>query len=700
MSYQVGIDVGGTFTDFVVVDERDGSPWAHKSPSTPADPSQGLLNGLHEIAELLSLQTPAFLAQVSLIVHGTTVTTNAVLTGRGAKTGLITTEGFRDVLEMRRGVRSREHLYDNTYVAPAPLVPRLHRLGVPERVDSTGLVRTELDVDALERATRMLVDDGMEALAVCFMHAYANDAHEQAARQLIGRIAPDLYLSVSSEVLPQVRLTDRVSTTVMNSYVGPILRRYIERLVAGLEQLEFPGVLLVMQSNGGVATPELVNHLPATTVLSGPAGGPVAGLAHARERSVSDCLVVDMGGTSYDVSIVKDGEIQLTREGEIDRHPIALPMTDVHTIGAGGGSIAWLDDGGLLHLGPQSAGADPGPAAYGRGGEEPTCTDADLALGYLDPDFFLGGRMQLSAELSAKAIEQRIAAPLGLDVTAAAAAVLEVITLVMAAGTKDMALARGFDPRELLLVAAGGAGPLHAGLIAEELGLERVIVPRMSAVLCAFGMLLADLRHDYVRSYSQPWDRLVATDARDLVDRMVATGTAALEHEGIAPADRTAVAAADLRYRGQHHEVTVSFDAATLTQEGLPEIEERFHIRHEELYGFSSRGRPMEILSLRATTLGRRSSLVVGSAAGAAAGAADPGPPPRRASRPAYVHSARALETVEVFDGDRLAPGHRMAGPAIVEGVTTSMFIPETFDALVDRSGNVVMHRKGTTEEI
>jgi N-methylhydantoinase A len=691
LSYLVGIDVGGTFTDFVIVDEGDGSYRAHKSPSTPDDPSGGLLTGLREIAELLSLPLGDFLGRLSLIVHGTTVTTNAVLTGRGAPTGLLTTEGFRDVLEMRRGVRSREHLYDNTYVAPAPLVARARRLPVPERIDAQGTVRRALDTDALAAAVRALAGDGVEALAVCFMHAWANDDHERRARELIEELAPELYLSISSEVLPQVRLTDRVSTTVMNSYVGPVLERYVSRLVDGLAALGFPGVLLVMQSNGGVATPELVRRLPATTVLSGPAGGPVAGLAHARERGIEDCLVVDMGGTSYDVSLVAAGEVQLTREGEIDRHPISLPMIDVHTIGAGGGSIAWLDDGGLLHLGPQSAGAYPGPAAYDRGGTEPTCTDADLVLGYLDPEYFLGGRMGLSPSLAREAIERRIAGPLGLDVTAAAAAMLEVITLMMAAGTKDMALSRGYDPRELLLVAAGGAGPLHAGMIADELGLDRVIVPRMSAVLCAFGMLLADLRHDYVRSYGSPWERLDVAEARGIVDAMVATGTAALTDEGIAAADRSAVAGADLRYRGQHHEVTISFAPEALSADGLAGIEDGFHRRHEELYGFASRGRPMEIVSLRATTLGRRPQLAL--AMGDASGAATP--PPRRAARPVYVPSAGALQTVEVYDGDRLAPGHRLAGPAIIEGATTSVLVPETFDVLVDRAGTLVMHRHG-----
>lgn len=689
MSYAIGIDVGGTFTDFVVLDERDRSYRAHKSPSTPGDPSEGVLRGLAEIAEGLGLRPAEFLAQVSIVVHGTTVTTNAVLTGRGARTGLLTTEGFRDVLQMRRGVRSREHLYDNTYVAPPPLVPRERRLPVPERIDATGTVRTPLDREALGSAVRELVDGGVEALAVCFMHSYANDAHEEEARSVIREIAPELFLSVSSEVLPQIRLNDRVSTTVMNAYVGPVLRRYVERLVARLAEDGFPGVLLVMQSNGGVATPGVVSRLPATTVLSGPAGGPVAALAHARRSGDADCILVDMGGTSYDATIVKDGVVETTREGEIDRHPISLPMTDVHTIGAGGGSIGWLDEGGLLHMGPQSAGARPGPAAYGRGGVLPTCADADLLLGYLDPEFFLGGRMPLHEQLATAAIEEHIAGPLGLDVVTAAGAMIEVITLVMAAGTKDVALRRGFDPRELLLVAAGGAGPLHAGMIAEELGMDRVVVPRMSAVMCAFGMLLADLRHDYVRSHNRPWERLDVREARGTVDELIATGIAALDEEGIPAADRSWTASADLRYRGQHHEVLVAFPPEDLAEGRLERIEEAFHRRHEELYGFASRGRPMEIVSLRATVVGRRPTLDLALAE------RGEGTPPRRGTRRAYLPTLRAMEEVEVYDGDALRPGHRFAGPAIVEGVTTSVFVPETFDVLVDDTGSLSMHRKG-----
>jgi N-methylhydantoinase A len=692
MSYAVGIDVGGTFTDFVVVDQDDLGYWAHKSPSTPEDPSRGLLNGLREIAALLELSEAEFLARLDLIVHGTTVTTNAVLTGNGAPTGLLTTEGFRDVLEMRRGVRSRLHLYDNKYTAPAPLVPRSRRLPVTERIDAEGGVRTPLDEAGVEAAVRALVDDGVEALAVCFMHSYRNDEHERAAKAVVERVAPDLFLSVSSEVLQQVRLTDRVSTTVMNSYVGPVLRRYIEALVAGLGDLGFGGTLLVMQSNGGVATPEMIAKLPASTVLSGPAGGPVAGLAHARDRGAADCMVVDMGGTSYDASVVSNGEVTITREGEIDRNPIALPMTDVMTIGAGGGSIAWLDEGGLLRMGPQSAGADPGPIAYGLGGTEPTCTDANLVLGYLDPEYFLGGRMKLDVEAAREGIWTKIAEPLGLEVEAAAAAMHEVITLMMAAGTKDLALRRGYDPRELLMIGGGGAGGLHSGPIGAELELDRIVLPRVSSVLCAFGMLLADLRHDYVRSFHHEWDAVDPAAAASLVGAMEAEGMEALAAEGTAEADRSLVASAEIRYRGQHHEVSVPFDPADLVPGRLDRIAGDFHRLHERLYGFSSPDRPLETIALRVSVRGKRPELRLSRPSATSA------EPPRRGSRRAWLPERGESAEVPVLDADAMLPGHRFEGPALVEGANTTVIVPEAYDLTVDASSSFVLHRKGLEE--
>jgi len=678
VTYSIGVDVGGTFTDLVLLDEESGRLVQHKTPSTPDDPSRGVVAGLEELG--------IGLEQVGLIVHGTTVTTNAVLTESGARTGLLTTEGFRDVLEMRRGVRSRKHLYDNKYIAPPPLVPRYLRLPVRERVDVRGQVRAPLDEGSVREALALLRSEGVEAVAVCFMHSYAEPAHERRAAELVQEAAPELFLAVSSEILPQVRLNERAGTTVMSAYVGPVLRGYIERLVAALAEASFAGTLLVMQSNGGVATPEIAARNPASTVLSGPAGGPVAALAFTRARGSDDCIVVDMGGTSFDATVVKDGEVQVTRHGEINRHAIALPMIDVHTIGAGGGSIGWLDDGGLLHMGPRSAGASPGPAAYGRGGDEPTCTDADLVLGYIDPDYFLGGRMHLSLERARQAVERQIAGPLGLDALEAAAAMAEVIDLNMAAGTKNVSIQRGYDPRELPLVAAGGAGPVHAGAIADELELTTIVVPRLSSVLCALGMLLADLRHDLTRSYSRHWEDVDAAEARAVVDELARQGLEALAEEGVPEERRSVVASADLRYAGQHHEVSISFPPEDL--EHLHRIEEAFHRRHEELYGFNSPGKQMEIVSLHATVLGRRQPFALEPPGENGAEA------PRRGRRRMYLRSTRSLEEVDVLDGDLMAPGQSAPGPILIDTRTTTIVVPESFDVAFDASGSFVLTRR------
>jgi N-methylhydantoinase A len=693
MSYTIGIDVGGTFTDFVLTEAGSGELRVHKSPSTPSDPSDGVVIGLRELAALEDLELPDFLAATAMIVHGTTVTTNAVLTERGARTGLLTTEGFRDVLEMRRGVRSRTHLYDNKYTAPPPLVPRHLRLPVSERIDATGATLTELDREGARAAVTELLGLGAEAIAVCFMHAYADDAHEREVAEIVRELAPDVFLSVSSEVLPQVRLYERVSTTAMNAYVGPVLRRYVERLVSRLADEAFGGVLLVMQSNGGVAIPEIVTHIPASTVLSGPAGGPVAGLAHARAAGSEDCLIVDMGGTSYDVSLVREGEVQVTHTGEVNRHSVSLPMIDVHTIGAGGGSIGWLDEGGLLHMGPQSAGADPGPAAYDRGGTEPTCTDADIVLGYIDPDYFLGGRMPLRVDLAERAIETRIAGPLGLSVVEAAAAMYDVINLVMAAGTKDMTLARGVDAAEFPLVAAGGAGALHAGMIAQELDLSTVIIPPTSSVLCALGMVLADLRHDYVQAHRVLWNAFDVDVARGLLEGMLAQGAAALDREGVEEARRRSRVSADMRYVGQHHEVGVEFPPSDLEHgaEGMQRIERAFEARHEELYGFSAPGRPIEVIGLHATVLGTREAPELQQLAG------EPGET-LKGHRRAWLPTERRLEQVEVHDGHRLAPGQVVAGPAIVERATTTVLVPESFTLTVDQLGSLILRNDRAKE--
>jgi N-methylhydantoinase A len=689
MSLDVGIDIGGTFTDFMLVDEESGRRHAFKSPTTPADPSEGLMDGLAGLGEQLGYTLPELVARLRLIVHGTTVATNAILTGSGARTGLLTTEGFRDVLEMRRGVRSRKHLYDNKYVAPPPLVPRYRRLGVAERVDAEGRTVRPLDEDSLRRAVEELLAQDVDAIAVCFMHSYANSEHEQRARELLEELAGDRFLSISAEVCPQVRLYERVSTTAMNAYVGPVVARYLERLTGRLAEAGFGGALLVMQSNGGVATAETIAPLPVTTVLSGPAAGPVAAKAHTEAQGASDCVLVEMGGTSFDASLVKDGAVAVAQSGEVDRNAIAVPMTEIHTVGAGGGSVAWLDDGGLLRVGPQSAGADPGPAAYGRGGDRATVTDADLLLGYIDPDHFLGGRLRLHRDLAQDAVHRLIAEPLGLDVAEAAAGVYEVVNLKMAAGTKDMVIRRGYDPREFPLVVGGGAGPVHVGAIALELGVDVVVVPRLAAVLCAAGMLLADLRQDSVSSYGRPWQDSERASASRILDELVAGARQGLADAGVGEERQVAVVGADVRYVGQHHEVAVTFPRAALDGDDDP-LAAAFHHRHEELYGFSLPESALEVMNLRATVLGRRDKFDV------ADGPSTNGkhPSPSKGSRQVWLPSAGEFADVEVFDGALIPPGGRIGGPAVVEEESTTLFVPEEFDLEVDRSGGFVMRRR------
>ncbi|HMR72026.1 MAG TPA: hydantoinase/oxoprolinase family protein, partial [Rubrivivax sp.] len=440
----------------------------------------------------------AFAATIDTIVHGTTVTTNATLTSTGARTALLTTEGVRDALEMRRGIREAQ--YDNRYTNVVPLVPRARRLGIAGRIDRDGRELAPLDLAAVRAAVQRWRDDGVQAVAVCFMNAFANPAHEQAAAAIVRAEWPEAYLSVSTEVLPAIRFYDRVSTTALNAYVGPKLGHYLDRLVERLAGVGFGGLLLIMQSNGGVITPAAARAKAALTLLSGPSGGPGAGLHYVAALGRDRVITTDMGGTSFEASVAV-GMPLVKNDGEIARHRIALPMLDIHTIGAGGGSIGWLDDGGLLRMGPQSAGADPGPACYGRGGTLPTTTDANLVLGYLDPGYFAGGTMPLDVAAARRAIETHIARPMGLSIEQAAAGMYRVACNNMAQGVREVTIKRGFDPREFPLIPGGGAGPIHGCTICSELGIPLQVVPREASVLCAFGMLMGELRHDFVRTF-------------------------------------------------------------------------------------------------------------------------------------------------------------------------------------------------------
>ncbi len=695
MKLKIGIDVGGTFTDFLVT-RPDDEPRIYKVLSTPSDPSIGLVNGLSEIAASMNLSLDELARSVETIVHGTTVTTNATLTRTGAKTGLVTTAGVRDALEMRRGVR--EEQYNNRYTNVPPLVPRYLRVPVRGRLNYRGDVLEPLEPDDVLRAIRLFKDENVEAVAICFMNSFANPEQEQQAAELVRAKLPGAFLTVSSEFLPSIRFYDRVSSTVLNSYVGPKLSSYVDHLIARLEEIEFGGVLLLMQSNGGVMSPQVAQRSPALTLLSGPAAGPQAGLGYVRLHGHNHCITVDMGGTSFDAALVRDGTPIVVTEGEINRYRIALPMLDIVTIGAGGGSIGWIDEGGLLRMGPQSAGADPGPACYAKGGTLPTCTDADLLLGYLDPDYFAGGKLELDLAGARRAVEEHIARPLGLSLEEAAAGMYQVINNNMAQGVRQTSIKRGFDPREFPMVAAGGAGPLHSCLICHELEIPLFIVPRESSIFCAAGMLMSDLQHDFVCSFVAVLDGIDWGKLEHVIDDMAAQGGRLLIEESIPEAQRRFTVKLDCRYVKQYHEVSLPVEMESIRGADMDTIASAFHVEHKRLYGYSLEDEttPIELINVRVRAVGLTDKPAY---AEEPHGGADP-KPAFKGERAVFVPEERTFRTVPVYDGHKTHCGNRITGPALVEQVNTTLLLTASFDCVCDRYGSFVAFRKGQEERL
>ena len=677
MSYRVGIDVGGTFTDFLVAGED--TRLVHKTSSTPDDPSRGVVTGLAELAAQLGLTLAAFVARLELVVHGTTVTTNAVLTRTGARTGLLATAGFRDTLALRDG--TREEPYDNRLAPPEPLVPRYLRLPVGGRIDYKGDELEPLEPGDVRAAVDTFAGEGVEAVAISFMHSPTAPEHERLARDLVAAAMPGAYVTASSDLLPQVRYYDRTSTTVLNAYVGPIISRYLRALTRRLEALAFGGTLLIMQSNGGVATSAEIAERAALSLLSGPAAGPTAGLWQLAPHGLRDCITVDMGGTSFDAALVRGGEPLLMVDGVVDRWRLALPTIDIHTIGAGGGSIAWLDEGGLLHVGPQSAGAQPGPACYGRGGTLPTVTDADLVLGYVGEASFEHGGLQLDRAAAVRALEP-LAAALALSVEETAAGIYDLVNVTMATGVQDVSTRRGIDPRDFPLVVAGGAGPLHAAAIAQELGVSALLVPRESSIFCAAGMLMSDFKHDYVRAYKTPLAAADPERLRALFEEMRGAGRDTLARERVTGAAVALRAALDLRYIGQWHELTVAVELPL----DVDAAAASFHAEHDRLFGHASPGAAIEVLALRVSAVGRteKPALRLGPdelAAGA-----------QRGERPVWDPDERAFVVAPVWDGRKLTVSSTVDGPAIVELASTTIVVPRGFTLDVDAYGAFAVH--------
>ncbi|MBW2368665.1 MAG: hydantoinase/oxoprolinase family protein, partial [Deltaproteobacteria bacterium] len=672
----------------LLVDE-DGRHDIFKSLSTPKNPSIGVVNGLTEIARYVDLAYEAFLSKVQIIVHGTTITTNAVLTRNGAKTAFITTKGFRDVLNMRRGLRDRQ--YDSRYDPPEPLVRRRDIFTVTERVDQDGNIALPVDEAEMQAIIKRMQREDYEAIGASTIFSYINTDNEKKIGELLREAFPDTYISLSSEILPQVRVYERNSTVALNAYVGPILSGYLQRAESGLNQSGFNGLLLIMQSNGGVMSPEMSSRFAVNTLLSGPAGGPVAGQFVSSIHGLDNIITVDMGGTSFDVCLIKDGRPTITTEGEIGGYRMALPTLYIETIGAGGGSIASVDAAGMLQVGPQSAGADPGPVCYGKGGREPTVTDADLILGYLSPDYFHGGALILDKKAAEKAIEDRIANKLGLSVTEAAAGIYKMININMAMGVSMVSVSKGHNPMKFAMVVAGGAGPIHAAQIAKDQEMPLIIVPRGSSVFCASGMLMSDLKHDYVHTYTAEFKHLDTNRVKSICDDLLKEAISTLATEGIPEERVQAGFTSDIRYLGQFNEVNVALPMSSsgeIRDEDMASLAELFHKTHDNLYGYSMPGAELELINIRLQAIGETVKPAFKDS---------PRYPPDASSalknkRQVYFED-QFIET-PVYDGLVLKHGNLVFGPAIVEEPTTTIVVPPDFDLICDSYNNYVLYRK------
>ncbi len=672
--YAIGIDVGGTFTDLVAVDAA-GRVTLAKSSSTPGDQSVGVMEGLERLAEALGTTRAAMLAGTRRIVHGTTVATNALLERKGARVGLLTTEGHRDIIEMREGLK--DDRYNLRQAPPEQLVPRHLRLGVRERIRPDGRIEVPLDRGSLDQAIAVLVSEGVESVAICTLHAWRDGRHERAMAEAVRAAMPGAYVCLSSEVLPQIKEYDRVCTTVVNAYVGPALQRYLTRLEGRLREAGYAGPVLIIQSHGGVATIADAVALSAGAVLSGPAGG-VAGSCHAATlMGHGDLIPFDMGGTSTDISLVVGGAAAIASDRRLAGQRVALQSLDIASIGAGGGSIARVDAGGVLHVGPESAGAQPGPACYGRGGTEATVTDSNLVLGFLDPDNFLGGRAKLD-RAAAEAAVDRVAAKLGVDRMAAAEGIHRIINTRMAEGIRLVSVRRGVDPRRFAILSFGGAAALHVTDVARQLDLKRVIVPRLAAVLSAWGMLASDIRYEIARTHIGDASRLEADALRGVWAEMEAEGRAKLaaaEFDGPVRSQR----AADMRYGEQIFEVAVPLDGIDFARPDLTAaLAEAFHRRHEELYTYAMPDQEAVLVNARVAVVGGLPALPQ-----------EPDVPARDVAGPRamrMVHLGLWRE-VGVYDLEALAPGQVIEGPAVVESATTTVMLRQGDVATVTAFG-------------
>ncbi len=689
--YRLGVDIGGTFTDAVMVDMETGETRLSKVPTTPADPSVGFLTAVGRVVEGLGPE------EVEQMVHATTVATNSIIQGKLAKSALVTTRGFRDVLEIQRQIRPK--LYDLFFDKPAPLVPRYLRFEVTERLGPSGKVITPLDEEDVREVARSLKRESVESVAVSLLHSYRNPKHEQRVKEILREELGGTYLTLSSEICPVFREYPRASTTAINAGLMPIMSKYIQRLESELRKQGFSAGFYVMQSSGGIMTSDAARERPAMLVESGPAAGVIAAASIGRLLGHERVISFDMGGTTAKAGLIEKGEpkmainyevgVAATPGGGLVRgggYPLKTPVIDLVEIGAGGGSIAWVDSGGSLRVGPQSAGAVPGPACYGAGGTEPTVTDANVVLGRVDPEYFLGGEMKLNMEAAGEAIEKRCARVLSGDVTKTAYAIVEIANANMLRALRLVSVERGYDPRDFVMVAFGGAGPMHVNRLAQELGIPKVIVPLNPGLASALGLLMTDVKNTYVTTLIQDLASLDVSKLDSMYAEMEAKALVLLKDEGIDIKDVTFNRSVDMRYVGQSYELEVPVSEGELRPEELRRMEEKFYLEHERTYGHFTRNEPVETVTVRLVGVGSikkaglRKLMMGGESA----------PVPISKRKVFFGEIDGFLDTL-VYDRYSLSPGNVVMGPAIVPDPDATTIIHPGYKAEIDGYGNMVI---------
>ena len=686
--FRIGVDVGGTNTDLVLLDTVSGSLVIEKVPSTPYNPALAVLDGVGRF-----IANGIDPAAIEFFSHGTTITTNALLQMRGARVGLLISAGYRAIQEVQNQARDGNP-FDYFYKKPVPIAPQSLTREIPGRIDFEGNELAPLDEDAVRLAARELAEAGVESIAICYLFSFMNSDHEETSRKIIEDSFPDIQISTSAQVMPRIREWPRLSTTLLNAYLEPVLVRYISDLAVGLDEIDVTTPQrFLMQSNGGVMpfTAAITGGKTVHTLLSGPAAGAQAGAYLAAEDAKKGLVTLDMGGTSCDIAFIEGGAPLETTEGIVDRRPLDVPALDLTTISAGGGSIAWIDRGGFLCVGPHSAGADPGPACYGKGGEDPTVTDADIACGFLNPEQFLGGAQDIDAQAALTALTIKIGDPMALTGLQAAAGIRRIVDMRMADEVRVVAAKRGVDPREFTLLPFGGAGAVHAAAVAEELGIRRILVPPRPGAFSALGLLCTDVVHDYIRSELRPLDQVAPDHAEQIFRELETRAEAELKDEGLDPADALHLRELDMRYVGQGYELRVPMDG--LADDGLNDAamaasRERFDELHAQLHGHAAAEKSVEVVSYRL-----RVRVKVPRYEPAPPTDAPPhdAPEPSLAGTREVYFDGETAHATKVFDRDKLDAGARMVGPAIIEQFDATTVVPMGWTAMVDGDLNLIL---------